>query len=174
MKSQFDNDPLIRWTREQCLYCGNPTGAELDCGDPKVKPLLTPPGTFTSACAFRKENGWIVDVNYPVSKTLLETLQKITGVETIFPLSPYKFKIVVANLHDVVDIKRKITTAYKALIKSVQVVAESETIQNIDVDIGGEKFVVTVPDGMTTEYLAMLESMKRDFPQVINYVPRKS
>ena len=174
MKSQFVNDPIIQWSKEKCLYCSQPTGPHSCCEQVKERPIIMPPGAFSESCPFKATSGWIAETNYPVSSRLLERLQSIPGIDAIMAISPYRFKVAIANLHNPAQVKKEITVAYKALIKSVQVLVESPDCTAINITIAGESFTLPVAEGMAIDMLSLCESMSKSLPGVFTYAPDKS
>lgn len=171
MKSTFDYDPMIRWSREICLYCHQPTGPDSGCENiQEENNLLCPPGTFSIACPGKAGNGWIVDINFPVSRLLLARLEKVAGVAAIVPLDPYKFKVIIANLHDEAKVKQDLTAAYKDLIKSIQSVTETnQPIGAIITSTNGISHTINFSDNIDIITVkSQIDALVRDFKGKIN------
>lgn len=169
MSKFFTEDPRLIWTRGTCPVCNNPTGPESKCYElPPAQKLklhqrnIVHPKAgilpvFTQNCAFREEETWKAEINYPFSEPLLNRLSLIVGVERIFPLKPYSFQVSIGRLFDSEEVRKEVVHEYKAFIKEMQAKElELDYEYEIPALIGvtfpnGEKY--EIPENLTGEEL---------------------
>ena len=127
----FSKDPALQWEKVMCVICGQPSGPESRCyenvpekipihkrkivtGDGIILPIYSP------NCAYREDNLWQGIANYPISEPMIARFKQIEGVERIFPIKAYTFRISVGKLFDQKNVMRAVTLAYNAFIKECQ------------------------------------------------------
>jgi len=148
----FSGDPILKWEKMLCTFCGNPTGCNSGCEDVPVKErvanMMSINGQikrlYNANCYFKQLNTWIAYTNFPVSKSLIEKLAKISGIESINPLSAYSFEIDIAKIYDENKVKQNIVSAYKTFIKEKQaLISTKKQLQNNQVLVfpNGAKYI---------------------------------
>jgi hypothetical protein len=131
-KRSFNKDPLITWSKVYCVICNQPTGPKSECyrliddeKNPPHKRSLNHPDmgiipVFSQNCLFRQENLWKADINYPFSRSLLDRIKFINGIDRVVPLKKYTFQISIASHFDETKIKSEINMVYRTFIKEMQ------------------------------------------------------
>lgn len=165
----FQSEPELKWTRKTCEYCMGPVGPNSGCENLKVKG--TPPNnTFTPSCPNKNGYGWLIDFNYPASSILIESIKGIRGVDTIFPISPYRVEVRIASLADEAEVKKSIAQVYKNLIKSVQTIVDKQIPNSVTVNVNGNEFVLPIKPETSESVMAAVEDLSRLMPKVVSYV----
>jgi hypothetical protein len=129
----FDREPELLWSKVMCPICHQPTGPKSECYNldaaqtlPEYKKNITGKGTgilpiMSDNCTFRQNNLWKAEINYPVSRPLVQELAKVSGVDAVVPLpqTKYCFHVSVAKLFDEKTVKQEITRRYRQFIKEM-------------------------------------------------------
>lgn len=181
LKSPFSQDPTILWTKIACPMCGEPTGKQSRCFESPIAqkleayqcridhPKLGIIPVFSQGCAFRNENLWQAELNYPVSEALLLEFKKISGVERISVTKSYTFQVSIASCFEERKIKSDISTAYKSFIKSLSVDwTNLHTVTKTDNLIGvefpnGHKFLIDENSDVSSQ-LNVLDTILKEIP----------
>lgn len=172
-------DPEIRWTKERCPLCAEPTGLASKChelpqasdSDERIKAISTlsagkaPISTYSLSCVFRLRNVWLFETNNPIPSEFIKDLWKITGVTEIMIDLPYRGKIVIGNLFDELAIQKEITVLYKTTIKARQVSAASG-LSSITLP-NGKVYSATTPDvsGLVDEMVSEFKKREEQPPK---------
>jgi len=127
----FKSDPAIIWKKVMCPLCHEPTGPKSECyklpparAIPQYKRHVVQNGVvlpvFSKNCAWRNNNLWDAQLNYPVSEPLIKHLSDIVGINRILAIGPYEFRVSIALLFDEDIVKKDINIKYKTFIKMLQ------------------------------------------------------
>lgn len=136
----FKDKPIITWKKVLCPFCSEPTGPKSNCH--QMKPAKDVPiykrnvtGTnspiipvFSENCAFRQENLWSAETNYPVSKPLIYALKTIKGINKIQPTKAYGFQISINNLYDDLEVRFELNRIYESFIHKLQTFEAKDNI----------------------------------------------
>lgn len=165
----FQSEPDLKWTRKNCEYCMGPIGPKSGCENIKIKG--TPPNnTFSPSCPNKNGYGWIIDFNYPASLTLINAIKDIRGIDTIFPISPYRVEIRIATLADEAEVKRSVATTYKNLIKSVQTLVDKPIPTSVTIIVDDNQIDMPIASETAEGVMAAIEDLAKAMPKVVSYV----
>ena len=132
MRKKIDwlKKPEILWEKKQCPFCREPTGSSSNCFKPEfekdkdddifVTKTMEMGGEiyslFSKQCYFRKNNEFIVYVNFPISAPLCMILGAIEGVEKIKVITAYRMSIIIAEQFEEMVVVQTINKEYRSFI----------------------------------------------------------
>jgi hypothetical protein len=170
----FKDDPVISWTKVFCPICSAPSGSKSECykNPPKNQPKIIsqnglPLPLYSTNCAFRSDNLWEIDVNYPVSEILLDKINDIQGIDRAFPTKKYTFQIVIAKNFEEKVVKNRVNEVFKTFIKEMQARESSMIPTNQEKKYGGIKFPngeVYLVDSSEDED-SLIDFLLKEFPR---------
>lgn len=181
----FSKEPEIRWTKVMCPVCNEPTGPSSECYKiktdvPKHQRSMSHPQlgilpVFSENCAFRQNNLWEADLNYPVSSDLLDVIDKVSGVDNVVATKAYTFQIAIGKLFDEKRVKKMVNVAYKEFIKKLQKI---EGGLNGNEELKAKLVGIRLPNGveclLTEENKDSLEIILADLEGTKGIFERKS
>jgi hypothetical protein len=151
--SNWTREPLIEWSQYYCKYCSQPCDGCTNCeqfAKPDTKEGHMHNGLFMPikavSCLSRNTIAFIVTVNFPVSNSLLKTLNRVAGMNVVKPVGPHEMYVEINKLFDRQEVQKAFNIEYVAFIKSQQ--ANLPLVQEI-LSKQSEQ-VVTLPNGKST------------------------
>jgi hypothetical protein len=141
----WDRSPELRWIKQQCPLCREPTGPDSQCHklggsivdemDPDSSMGLSALGKsievngqvvpiYSEQCMFRRYNNYIIETNFPLSKPLVEVIANTEGVEQFIVETKYRGIITIGNQFEERMVKVKVATKYREAIEHNRMVQE--------------------------------------------------
>lgn len=123
----WQNEPQIMWTQDHCKFCSMPLNGCTQCellADPEKKEGYNWNGAFipikAKSCPLRDSNSWKVDINFPVSKSLLKRLNEVNGLKSCRPVGPNQMAVEIAKLVSKEQVEKDFNLVYMNFIKEQQ------------------------------------------------------